>query len=154
MVYSNFHVMIQANDHTLWAMGLEEVERNSVTQPIQVQSDFHRENGERIPLAELEGDEVVRNINAVLPPGTVLKSSYHRVVVIYPQEQRRWPRTDGSSAVSPGVYDIVLYKGEAFFKEVDLVSQFDSWLSSVSIVDYCRGWQHSLIAADVTSAKK
>lgn len=147
-------MVIEANDRTLWIIGMEEIERNSAMQPLQVQSDFHRENGDRIPQEELdnEGDDVIRNINVILPPGAMLKGSYHRVVVVYPNEERRWVReSDGGAAVSQGVYDIVLYKGEAYFKEVDLVSQFDSWLSSVKVVDYCRGWQHSLIAAEITA---
>lgn len=167
--------MIEAHDRTLWAMGMEELERNCVVYPMQVQSDFHLENGERISQEQLDSEvdaSEVRNINVLLPPandacngktsGALLKGSYHRVVVVYPKEQRLWKRTEsgggnsaaGTAAVSQGVYEVILYKGEAYYKELDLTSQFDGWLDSLSVVDYCRGWQHSLIAAGVTAKPK
>ncbi len=168
--HSNFNVIILADDLSLWAMGVGELDFNVSTEPLQVQSDFHNAQGERIPHVSfpLESDAPPAAF-LVMPTDALMMKGHNRAVLIFPSERRvkTAPSEDisgslgsGGKAVSPSTasYEVILHQGEAYLVElpVECAVPADSSVScehsgvadNMRLLNYCGGWQHSLLVVE------
>lgn len=90
---SNFTLVIRANDDSLWAMGIGEHDRNTISAPIRVLQAVP----EGAPLHE-------QQTPAVCPPSSRIIKGYQRVCVL--------PK-DGQ------ICELIIHEGEAFLQWID-----------------------------------
>jgi hypothetical protein len=156
---SNFCVVIVASDGTLWAMGMGEHDRNAVSKPVQVQSDFILSNPKQQQSSSSD-------LNAKLLPGQFLRNGHKRVsfhtnedyvntvqdTKTNTESDLNHPNSNSIASETARSFDIILHKGEAYLKPLSLgdVSSSDSQ-GKWNVVDYSSGWQHDLVLVQSSS---
>ena len=171
--YSNHQVVLTAEDGSLWVMGIEEHTRKNQQEPLRVESDFTHPSGSFV---EENGIKyaVVCTDKTRTKGGDRVISAYDRVTVLYENsviddslqsntdedtnagsvtaddandnddDQRRLDRTNG-------LFHIVLYGGEAYYKAIDIPLEKTADEENNSnnkvrkIAFYASGWQHNVI---------
>lgn len=152
---SNFCIVILASDQSLWAMGMGEHDRNAVSKPVQVQSDFlltsqFTTDGKQ-PSQQLS---LSSDTNAKVLAGSFLKNGHKRVSLhtnadhmstIHDETSSENNNSNSSNRETGRSFDIILHNREAYLKPIVTLGQPQSSTENAVIVDYSSGWQHDLV---------
>jgi hypothetical protein len=159
---SLFQTVIRTSDGSLWMMGIGELDKNNVCNPIPVWRPIPSGLNENLGPNDVAVDDRVYDVCANATGG-LLRKGHNRVSILYPPGQS--PYSDSSTRGD--YYDIVLHKGEAYYLPLQLhcptqvinppthsvggahggfnPTPDPSMVKDVEIIDYFCGLNHSVL---------
>ncbi len=176
---SMFSTVIRADDGSMWALGVGEYDRNTVSVPVPILEPLLEECGYPLetvsPSREGLGlfsstsspsssssDTLELNTEEDVPciahKEVALKKGHQRVQVVFPSGVSPTSNPTFSRDMHPGamLFDVVLHNKEAYLKRSKLpiprIANDSGELVDAEIVDFSSGWQHNALILSANSS--